>query len=234
MSPQAPGAPDPIPAARAPAASPVPLPPPAQDLPLTWRETRALIRSDLDRLVRHLQQPDTFAHRAYDFLLPGMQALFWHRINRYLLLRGWRRLASVLHLMAIYLTRAEVPPTTSIGPSALIAHATGVYLFGRIGARLTVQGSGGCGGGFGETEIGGGPGYAVLGDDVTLAFGARVLGPVRIGDGVKVGPGALVTDDVPAGALVMWAKPRIIQGGALAAAPAAAPAAPPVNPPPAP
>jgi serine O-acetyltransferase len=144
-----------------------------------------------------------------------MQALFWHRISRWLLLNRWTRTARFISLFAIYLTRAELPPTTSIGPAALIPHATGVHLFGRIGARFTMQGEGGCGGGFGTQDIGGGPGYPVVGDDVVLAFGAKVLGPVRVGDGVHVGPCALVTDDLPAGALVMWPKPRVILGGAM-------------------
>ena len=180
---------------------------------ISWAETRALIRSDLERLARHLQA-DSFTHRVYFFLLPGMQALFWHRIARYLLLRRWTKLARFVSLFALYLTRAEVPPTTSIGPSALIAHATGVHLFGRIGARFTIQGEGGLGGGFGIEDIGGGPGYPVVGDDVVLAFGAKVLGAVRVGDGGHVGPCALGTADVPAGALVMWPRPRVILGGA--------------------
>lgn len=180
-----------------------------------WRVTRALMRSDLDRVARHLQQTDSWIHRAYFWLLPGSQALFWHRLSRWLFLNEWKRLARFVSLFAIYLTRAEIPPTTMLGPAALIPHATNVHLFGRIGARVTVQGDGGCGGGFGIDDIGGGPGYAVVGDDVTFAFGARVLGPVRIGDGVHIGPGALVTSDVPAGSLVLWAKPRVIVGGAV-------------------
>jgi serine O-acetyltransferase len=180
---------------------------------LSWKETRALIRSDLDRLARHLQR-DSLAHRAYFALLPGFQALFWHRLARYCLLRGWAGPARLIALGAIYLTRAELPPTSSIGPSALIAHATGVYVFGKVGARVTIQGDGGFGGGFQLEDIGGGPGYAVVGDDVVVAFGARVLGAVRIGHGVHIGPGALVTTDVPDHSLVLWPKPRIIVGGA--------------------
>lgn len=185
----------------------------------TWRDTRALIRSDLDRIARHMGHAESRRHRAYYALLPGFQALFWHRIARCLLLRGWAGPSRLISLMAIYLTRAELPPTSSIGPSALIAHATAVYVFGKVGARLTIQGDGGFGGGFGVDDIGGGPGYAVAGDDVTLAFGARVLGPVRIGNGVRVGPGALVTFDVPDYALVMWDRPRVIKGGAGGAPP---------------
>jgi serine O-acetyltransferase len=181
---------------------------------LSWAETRALIRSDLSRIASHMEEGASFGHRVYYFLLPGMQALFWHRIARYWYLRRWTRLARFISLFATYLTRSEIPPTTSIGASALVAHATGVYLFGRIGARFTVQGEGGLGGGFGTEDIGGGPGYPVVGDDVVLAFGAKVLGPVRIGDGVHVGPCALVTTDVPAHSLVMWPRPRIIVGAA--------------------
>lgn len=187
--------------------------PRALDERLSWSETRALIRSDLDRLAHHLQR-DSFAHRAYYALLPGFQALFWHRLSRYCLLRGWAGAARLIALGAMYLTRAELPPTSSIGPSALIAHATGVYVFGRIGARVTIQGDGGFGGGFELVDVGGGPGYPVCGDDVVVAFGARVLGAVRIGDGVRIGPGALVTTDVPDRSLVLWPKPRIIVGGA--------------------
>ena len=185
---------------------------------LTWAQTRALIRSDLSRLVAHNEDHAGFLRRVYYFLLPGMQALFWHRLARHAYLHGWRNLARFISLFAMYLTRAEIPPTTSIGPSALISHATGVNVFGRVGARVTIQGDGGCGGGFGVDDIGGGPGYPVLGDDVVLGFGAKVLGPVRIGDGVHVGPCALVTSDVPAGALVLWPKPRIMQGAAAAPA----------------
>ena len=180
----------------------------------SWRDTRALIRTDLDRIARHMGHAESTGHRLYYALLPGFQALLWHRISRCLLLNDWKALARIISLMAIYLTRAELPPTSSIGPSALIAHATAVYVFGKVGARLTIQGDGGFGGGFGDDDIGGGPGYAVAGDDVVLAFGARVLGPVRIGHGVRVGPGALVTFDVPDHALVMWDRPRVIKGGA--------------------
>jgi serine O-acetyltransferase len=187
-----------------------------RDERLTWAQTRALIASDLSRIVAHNEEGAGFGRRAYYFLLPGMQALFWFRIARFWYLRGWHKSARFLSLFAMYLTRAEIPPTTSIGASALIAHATGVSVFGRIGARLTIQGASACGGGFGVDDIGGGPGYPVLGDDVVLGYGAKVLGPVRVGSGVHVGPCALVTSDVPDGALVLWPKPRIMTGAAAA------------------
>ena len=131
----------------------------------TWRDTRALIRSDLDRIARHMGHAESWRHRAYYALLPGFQALFWHRIARCLLLRGWAGPSRLISLMAIYLTRAELPPTSSIGPSALIAHATAVYVFGKVGARLTIQGDGGFGGGFSD-----------LGDIFETIFGGSGFG----------------------------------------------------------
>jgi len=195
-----------------------PAPPHVGTEMLTWAQTRALIRSDLSRIVSHNEAQASFARRVYYFLLPGMQALFWYRLARYAYLRGWRNAARFVSLFSMYLTRAEIAPTASIGASALISHATGVNVFGRLGARVTIQGDGGTGGGFGMDDIGGGPGYPVVGDDVVIGFGAKVLGPVRIGDGVHVGPCTLVTTDVPDRSVVLWPKPRIMVG--VAAPPA--------------
>jgi len=193
-----------------------PAPPHVSAETLSWAQTRALIRSDLARIVAHNGGASGAAQRVYYFLLPGMQAMFWFRLARHAYVNGWRNLARFISLLAMYLTRAEIPPTSSIGPSALIAHATGVHVFGRAGARVTIQGDGGLGGGFGVEDIGGGPGYPVLGDDVVVGFGAKVLGAVRLGDGVHVGPCTLVTTDVPDGGLVLWPKPRVMKGGAAA------------------
>jgi serine O-acetyltransferase len=183
------------------------------DSPITWTDTWNLIRSDMERLVLHLRA-DSLGHRCYYALLPGFQALFWHRISRYFFLRGYKSISRFVSLFALYLTHSEIPPTTSLGPSALIAHSTGVYIFGRVGARLTVYGHGGFGGGFGEEDIGAGPGYAMVGDDVVMAFGARAFGAIRIGNGAKFGPGAQIMRDVPAGALVLWTQSRIVGGAA--------------------
>lgn len=183
------------------------------DPPPRWAETRALIRGDLDRLVDHMGR-DSFMHRAYYVMLPNFQALLWYRLSRHLYLAGWRMPARLLGLMGLYLTRVEIPPTTALGPEALIAHAVGVVIYGRIGARLTVFGQAGFGGGFGEDDIGGGPGYPVVGDDVVMGMGARAFGAIRIGDGARFAPGAQIRRDVPAGALVMAPAARVIEGGA--------------------
>jgi serine O-acetyltransferase len=182
---------------------------------LTWRQTRALIRSDFARTTTMMGGAHSFGKRFFCFMLPGMQALFWYRLSRHAYLAGWRNLAALLYLFNTYWTRIEIVPATHIGAGCFIGHGP-VVLGGRIGDRFTFHGDGGTGGGFEKRDIGGGPDLPVIGDDVVLAVKVLVLGPVRIGNGAHVGPGCTVTRDVPAGAVVAVPPPRVLR-----AAPAA-------------
>lgn len=184
--------------------------------PGRWPGVRALIVSDLDRVYGAMATRGSWPQRLFWSLLPNCQAMLIYRVYRCLYLKGFRNLAWLLYLLNVYLTRAEIPPTTEIGPHCLLGHPTGCRLGGRIGARATILGGdSGTGGGMGEGDVGGGPGLPWLGDDVVIGVGALVLGPVRIGDGVHIGPRALVTRDLAAGDLVLWSPSRVIDGGAV-------------------
>ena len=51
---------------------------------------------------------------------------------------------------------------------------------------------------------------AVIGDDVIIGAGAKIIGPVHIGDGARIGANAVVTKDVPAGATAIGIPAKII------------------------
>ena len=177
---------------------------------LTCRETWTLIRSDFARLAEWYGG-GSLARRMFWFVQPNYQALFLYRLYRHLYVNGWRTPARLLFLYSLYLTGVEISPTTSIGPGCLICHAFGVILFGKIGARFTIFGQSGMGGGFDETDIGGGPGYPVVGDDVMFGIKAVALGAIRIGNRVKLSPGSLVTVNVPDDALVLAVPSKIVR-----------------------
>lgn len=189
--------------------------PPRTDPRQSWAVTRALIRSDFARLLPMMNGP-TLAKKAFWFLLPSFQGLLLYRVSRYMYLAGWRNCANLLHLFSLYATRIDIPPRTALGGGCLLGHPP-IVLCGRIGDRFTFNGLGGIGGGFGSEDIGGGAGLPMIGDDVTVAFKASVLGPVRVGNNTRVGPGALVTRDVPAGSLVLWDRPRVLRAEPAAA-----------------
>ena len=65
------------------------------------------------------------------------------------------------------------------------------------------------------------PGVPRLGADVMVGAGAMVLGPVTVGDHAEIGANAVVTEDVPAGAVVAGVPARILRRKALPAAPPA-------------
>lgn len=181
---------------------------PAPD-PATWRGAGALIASDLRRLAQHLGGGG-LGHRVYWALLPTFQALAWYRVARCLYLKGWRLPARLMFLLSLYLFRSELPPTASIGGACLIAHV-GASFYGTAGARLTLMGTCGVGPWGDKRDVGAGVGYPLLGDDVVLGQLCAVLGPVRIGDGAHIGPGTIVMRDVPAQAVVMSPRPRILR-----------------------
>jgi len=169
---------------------------------MTFAQARADFRADFTRWVEWLGG-GSLPQRIYWFFLPAIQALFWYRVSRWLFLNGWRNTARLVGLCSLYLTRIEVPPTSSIGPGCVISHADGVIVCGRMGARCVISGSGGIGGGAKPGDVGGGPGLPWVGDDVFFGIGAIVLGAVRIGHGVRLGPNSLTLNDVPDGATVI-------------------------------
>ena len=54
-------------------------------------------------------------------------------------------------------------------------------------------------------------GGGVIGDNVLIGAGAKVLSGVKIGDNVKIGANAVVIEDIPDNATVVLLKPRVIK-----------------------
>jgi len=170
--------------------------------PLTFKQAIAFFQADFSRLVSWLGG-GSLPQKLYWFLLPTVQVLLWFRLARWLYLRGWRNAARLICLFNQYITGIEIPPTSSIGPGCVISHAEGIVICGRIGARCTMSGSNGVGGGAKPGDVGGGPGLPWVGDDVMFGQGAIVLGAVRVQSNARLGVNTLTLDDVPEHATVI-------------------------------
>jgi len=187
---------------------------------ITWPQTRALIRSDFERMLS-VYGSGSWSRRVFWFFLPNYQVLFWYRIYRYLFLKGWRNTARLLFLITLYLTRAEISPESSIGPACFIGHACGIILSGKVGARCSLLAQSGIGGGLEEGEVGGGPGLPVVGDDVVFGVRSMALGPIRVGNRVRLGPAAFLNCDAPDDAMVVMLPSKIVHAKPRASASAA-------------
>jgi serine O-acetyltransferase len=131
----------------------------------------------------------------------GVQALLAHRAAHALMEAG----VPVLPRAIAYLTRAvtgvEIHPAAVIGSEFFIDHGAGVVIgeTTRIGDRVTLY----QGVTLGGTGFQRGKRHPTLGDNVTVGSGAKLLGPIDVGDGAKVGANTVVVEDVPPGATVV-------------------------------
>lgn len=119
-------------------------------------------------------------------------------------------LLALYRLVVDWVMGIEIPPGVEAGPGLAVFHGTGLVLHSgtRLGAGVTLR----QGTTIGARGDGDGPdGQApVVGDRVNVGVGALIIGPYRIGDDAVVGAGAVVVDDVPAGATVVGNPARVV------------------------
>jgi serine O-acetyltransferase/putative colanic acid biosynthesis acetyltransferase WcaB len=106
----------------------------------------------------------------------------------------------------------EIPVSVRVGPGLRIYHGYGIVIHQqvRIGANVVLKQGVTLGHRGEENDPGPVP---TIGDDVVFGPGAQVLGGVTVGDGARVGAGAIVLRDVPPGALAVGNPARIIERG---------------------
>jgi serine O-acetyltransferase len=125
----------------------------------------------------------------------GVQALLAHRFAHALSGAG----VSFVPRLIAYLTRAvtgvEIHPAAKIGREFFIDHGAGVVIgeTAEIGERVTLY----QGVTLGGTGFQRGKRHPTLGDNVTVGSGAKLLGPIAVGDGAKIGANTVVVEDVP-------------------------------------
>jgi len=116
------------------------------------------------------------------------------------------RLPGASHALRLVQTAVfgcEIDREVTLGAGVYFVHPLGTVVGGtsRLGERVRLMGNNTVGTRHDD-------GYPIIGDDVTLGAGARVLGPIRIGAGATVGAGAVVIDDVEAGGVVAGVPAR--------------------------
>jgi serine O-acetyltransferase len=131
----------------------------------------------------------------------GVQALLAHRAAHALLEAGVPLLPRVIAYISRAITGVEIHPAAEIGREFFIDHGAGVVIgeTARIGDRVTLY----QGVTLGGTGFQRGKRHPTVGDNVTVGSGAKLLGPIAVGDGAKVGANTVVIEDVPPCATVV-------------------------------
>lgn len=139
----------------------------------------------------------------------GLHALVWHRnVINPLWRHGFLWLARWLAQWGRWFTGIEIHPGATIGRRVFIDHGMGIVIgeTAVIGDDCTLY----HGVTLGGTSWNKGKRHPTLGRNVVVGAGAKILGPIDIGDDAKVGSNAVVVRDVPAGATAVGIPARVV------------------------
>ncbi|MGD8998959.1 MAG: serine O-acetyltransferase [Granulosicoccaceae bacterium] len=161
--------------------------------------------------IRCVFDRDPAARNAFEVLTtyPGLHALLLHRMSHRLWHWRLKWLARWLAGFGRWWTGVEIHPAARIGRRFFIDHGMGVVVgeTAEIGDDCTLY----HGVTLGGTSWKKGKRHPTLGNDVVVGAGAKVLGPITLGDGARVGSNAVVVKDVPAGATVVGIPGHVVQ-----------------------
>src|SRR5690554_5857929 len=140
------------------------------------------------------------------FLYSGFHAIFYHRIAHWLYNHRFLFLARAVSQFSRFLSGIEIHPGAKIGSGLFIDHGMGVVIgeTAEIGNDCTIY----HGVTLGGTSWEKGKRHPTLEDNVVVGAGAKILGPIRIGAGSRIGSNAVVVKDVPPGVTMVGVPAR--------------------------
>jgi serine O-acetyltransferase len=164
------------------------------------------LRDDVRAVIRN----DPAARNHWEVALyPGLHARILHRVAHRMWNAGIPFIPRLISQIGRFLTGIEIHPGAQIGREFFIDHGMGVVIgeTAVIGDRVIL---------YQDVTIGGtgkqrGKRHPTLGDDVVVGVGAKVLGAITVGDGARIGGGAVVVKDVPSHSTAIGVPARIVQ-----------------------
>ncbi|MDD2885781.1 MAG: serine O-acetyltransferase [Dechloromonas sp.] len=139
---------------------------------------------------------------------PGVHALLAHRLANRLWRADWRYAARILAFLSRTLSNVDIHPGATIGRRFFIDHGACVVIgeTAEIGDDVTLY----HGVTLGGTSWNKGKRHPTLANGVVVGAGAKILGPISIGERVRVGANSVVVKDVPADRTVVGIPGRIV------------------------
>ncbi|MBI4723773.1 MAG: serine O-acetyltransferase [Rhodomicrobium sp.] len=167
----------------------------------------AAIKEDIE-CVR-MRDPAARSRLESLLLYPGVHAVIWHRIAHRLWNAGAKFPARFISWLARFLTNVDIHPGAKIGRRFFIDHGAGVVIgeTAVVGDDVTLY----HGVTLGGTSWRKGKRHPTIGNGVLAGAGAKILGPVTVGAGARIGANSVVIEDVPEGATVVGIPGRVVR-----------------------
>jgi serine O-acetyltransferase len=167
--------------------------------------TFARVAKEIRRDVRAAQERDPAARGVGSSeilaIWPGVHAVLAHRVAHALFEARAPLLPRLIAGVARLLTGIEIHPAAQIGHGLFIDHGMGVVIgeTAEIGDDVTLY----QGVTLGGTGFACGKRHPTVQDNVTIGSGAKLLGPITVGHGSKIGANSVVIHDVPPNSTVV-------------------------------
>ena len=156
-----------------------------------------MFRSIKDQIVS-MKDRDPAARSTLEIILcyPGLHALFFHRISHFLWGIKLYLIARFVSHVSRFLTGIEIHPAAIIGKRFFIDHGMGVVIgeTAEVGDDVFVY----HGVTLGSTSTKKEKRHPTIANGVIIGAGAKLLGPIFVGEKAKIGSNAVVVSDVPA------------------------------------
>jgi serine O-acetyltransferase len=164
--------------------------------------------------IRTVFDKDPAARNVLEVLTyPGLHALWIHRVAHWLWQRRLKLPARLVSQFARFATGIEIHPGATIGRRLFIDHGMGVVIgeTSIIGDDVLLYHQVTLGG----TSLDRIKRHPTLGNGVLVGMGAKILGPITIGDYCQVGANAVVNKDIPANCTVVGIPGRVVRQDGL-------------------
>ncbi|HLK56022.1 MAG TPA: DapH/DapD/GlmU-related protein [Chthonomonadaceae bacterium] len=164
-----------------------------------------IVAADMRRKAEWYELPPTFKSMLRMWFSDGSTAQILYRAMRFCQTHHLKLFALFIYRLNVMLGHVVIGRGADIGPGLVILHSFGIVINSevRTGANLVLE--------HGVTIGAEKKKSPVLGDNVFIGAGAKVIGAVQIGSDVKIGANAVVTKDVPDGATVVGIPARVIK-----------------------
>jgi serine O-acetyltransferase len=165
----------------------------------------------LDIAAAHERDPAARGVSSAEVLIawPGVQAVLAHRVAHALHDAGTPVAPRAIAYVSRLMTGVEIHPAANIGDGLFIDHGMGVVIgeTADIGDDVTLY----QGVTLGGTGFATGKRHPTVGDNVTVGSGAKLLGPIEVGHGAKVGANSVVITDVPPNSTVVGNPGHVVR-----------------------
>ena len=165
------------------------------------------LRADLDAAMQH----DPAARSRWEVLLtyPGVRALIWHRRAAFFWRHRMKCLARMMAEWARFRTGIDIHPAATISAGVFIDHGAGVV----IGETAEVEEGVGL---YQGVTLGGtgketGKRHPTVKKGAVISCGAKVLGGFTVGEGARIGAGAVVLKEIPPHATAVGVPARVVR-----------------------